>query len=159
MSDILIALVGGFWPMLPFFATSLLNRIDPTSAQSLQRFLWSDSLSLVQVLAGTSLILAGNALDIWGYSTLLRSFSIVPEARELRVTGPYRIVRHPVYLGQLAAQAGVWLVFANPNGFGIVFFGIFVALQLYRSRLEDHVLAETFGAVWHEWKSRTFWFC
>jgi protein-S-isoprenylcysteine O-methyltransferase Ste14 len=43
----------------------------------------------------------------WGIWSLRRSFSITVEARALVTHGPYRWVRHPVYLGEIMAAAAV----------------------------------------------------
>ena len=109
-------------------------------------------------LCGTALIVVGNLIDVSGYATLFRSVSIAAEARELKVTGLYRIVRHPIYLGQILAQAGVWLFYARTHVVWITFYVAFVAMQLYRSRLEDRVLQRAFGEPYLTWKRRTFWF-
>jgi len=155
---IAVAMLGGFWPLLPMLAVGVADRMSPSVGATLDQLLWRESLTLVQVLGCTGLMIAGNLLDVWGYATLLQSFSIVPEARELKITGPYHVVRHPVYLGQVIAQAGIWLVIARLTLFAIVFFGAFCAIQLYRAKLEDRVLAEAFGEQHRAWRSRTFWF-
>jgi protein-S-isoprenylcysteine O-methyltransferase Ste14 len=121
-------------------------------------FLMRNPLTWKEALAGGLLITVGNALDVWGYLLLCRSFSIVPEARELVTRGPYRWVRHPVYLGQILAQAGVWLCFARLHVVWIGLYCVFVAMQLYRSKLEDRVLAAEFGEDYQAWRRRTFWF-
>ena len=157
-SEILIGILGGFWPMLPFMLGGILSISNPVLANTFAEFLWRPSLTLFQTLAGASLILIGNGLDVWGYSVLFRSFSIVPEARELKATGPYRLVRHPVYFGQILAQAGVWLFFARISLFSVSFLALFIGLQLYRSKMEDRVLEEAFGDNYRDWKNRTFWF-
>jgi protein-S-isoprenylcysteine O-methyltransferase Ste14 len=120
--------------------------------------MWKRQLSFATFASGTALVLVGNALDVWGYGKLFRSISIVPEARDLKVSGPYRFVRHPIYLGQMLAQAGVWLFFAQTHVVWIAFYACFVGMQLYRSRLEDRVLERAFGEPYLAWKRRTFWF-
>jgi protein-S-isoprenylcysteine O-methyltransferase Ste14 len=62
----------------------------------------------------------------------------VPEL-PLVTTGPYAIVRHPAYLGTLAAHAGLALVFANPYSFAALF-GLWVPAVIVRTVLEDRVL-------------------
>ena len=152
------SLFTAFAPLLPFWGDRLLGMISPEWQYRFEVFLWRDSISLSGVLIGSALIMIGNTLDIWGYFVLCRSFGIVPEARELKTTGPYRFVRHPVYLGQFIAQAGVWLFFARLHIVWIGLYCTFVALQLYRSKLEDRVLEQAFGEEYLEWKRRTFWF-
>ncbi len=100
----------------------------------------------------------GLSIEVWGYAILARSLSIVPEARDLKVTGPYRFVRHPVYFGQFIAQGGFLLLAANTHWVWISLYALFVAMQLYRSKLEDHVLEKAFGEPYREWKEKTFWF-
>lgn len=156
--DIVIAVAGGFWPTLPFILGAWLAWTDPESYRSYSAFIWRDSLAMVPLLGGAALILAGNALDVWGYTVLFRSCSIVPEARELTVRGPYRFVRHPVYLGQMLAQGGIWLVFARAHLILVLFFVAFVSIQLYRAAVEERVLEQAFGDRYRKWKQATYWF-
>jgi protein-S-isoprenylcysteine O-methyltransferase Ste14 len=43
-----------------------------------------------------------------------RSFSVMPEARRLVTNGPYSVIRHPVYLGEAVALAGVTSQYLSP---------------------------------------------
>jgi len=155
---IVIPLIGAFWPFLPLVVKHTWAWIDRESVQSYAAMLFDQRMPFWRFAAGSGLIILGNVLDVWGYAVLCRSLSIVAEARALKVTGPYRFVRHPVYLGQFLAQAGVWLFFAEPNVIWYCFYACFVAMQLYRSRVEDEVLEEAFGDRYRDWKRRTFWF-
>lgn len=151
-------LFTAFAPLIPVELPALLGLFNEQWQEAYSSFLWAKSVSLTKVIVGTSLITLGNLIDLWGYTVLTRSFGIVPEARELKTTGPYRFVRHPVYLGQFISQAGVWFCFAGPHIVWIVMYLVFVAMQLYRSKLEDRVLAEAFGEEGRKWQRRTFWF-
>jgi len=157
--DILPAMWGTFWPFLPFFGLWLAELFDPEAARRFERFMFDYSTWTPASFAlASGLIVAGNALDVWGYGRLLRSISIVPEARSLQVNGPYRFVRHPIYLGQMLAQAGVWLVFARWHVVWIGFYAVFVILQFYRAYREEAVLTQAFGDTYRDWTRRTFWF-
>ena len=157
-SDVLLGLLGGWWPMIPFVTVAVVSYFDAFLSAEWKLFLQRPQLNAWQLFGGASLIMFGNAVDVLGYSTLFRSFSIVPEARSLKTTGLYRFVRHPVYLGQFFAQAGVWLVFAPAHWIWWSYFGVFVGLQLWRSKREDTVLEEAFGDDYRTWKQKTFWF-
>lgn len=85
---------------------------------------------------------AASSLTLWGLWTLRRSFSITVEARALVTGGPYRWVRHPIYLGEMLTAGGVlvWR-FSLPN---LVIFIIFVQVQILRARWEEAKLMKTF---------------
>jgi protein-S-isoprenylcysteine O-methyltransferase Ste14 len=98
---------------------------------------------------------AATALTVWGMWTLRRAFSITVEARTLVIGGPYRFVRHPVYLGEMLAAAGVALLrFSLVNGLLLV---LFITLQLLRARWEEAKLARNFPE-YREFASRSLWF-
>ncbi len=156
---ILITLFTAFVPFI--FVMWLpwgLGLIHENWEAAYNKFLWRNPISWYSALIGGVLITVGNVIDVWGYAVLCRSFGIVPEARELKTSGPYRFVRHPVYLGQFLAQGGVWLFFARTHVAWIGLYIAFVALQLYRSKLEDRALAAAFGEKYKAWRRRTFWF-
>lgn len=157
-SRIVIPLVAGFWPLAPFLLHGLLELLGSEHAASLDRLFSYGRISLARYYTGVFMLTVGNALDVWGYATLCRSLSIVAEARQLKTSGPYRYIRHPIYLGQFIAQAGFWLVLVELRTVWAIFYLLFVAMQLYRSRIEDLVLAEAFGDKYADYKRKTFWF-
>jgi protein-S-isoprenylcysteine O-methyltransferase Ste14 len=97
-----------------------------------------ESLVLVADLLAT----AGLAYSVWGLAYLRRSFSIIPEARRLVTGGPYRLSRHPVYLGEVVAAVGINL--ATAGWLGALAIAYFIACELLRIRWEEGVLARTF---------------
>jgi protein-S-isoprenylcysteine O-methyltransferase Ste14 len=79
---------------------------------------------------------------IWSLLYLRRSLSIIPEARRLARGGPYRIVRHPLYLFEITAAVSV---FGGALGaISVASFAVFVAMQMVRARFEEQLLARTF---------------
>src|SRR6476620_11055473 len=71
-----------------------------------------------------------------------RSFSTMPEARRLVTSGPYRYMRHPLYLTEEIAVIGVLLQYRSPAAFALV--ALQMALQVRRMLCEEQVLGETF---------------
>lgn len=157
--EILLPLIAACWPFFPWVIKSLGQLTDAMWFPYYNTFMMDPAQwTLPRFLIGSGLIILGNALDVWGYAILVRSFSIVAEARELKTTGPYRLVRHPIYLGQIISQAGVWLCYANAHFIWLGFWLVFVVMQLVRSKIEDEVLSRAFGEEYSVWKRRTFWF-
>lgn len=96
-----------------------------------------------------ALLIAGDALAVGGCVWLLasvlslgRCFGVLPEARGLVTRGPYSLVRHPVYLGEITAVVGLTL--AAPAQRNFVVLAVLVAAQLVRSRLEERALSDAF---------------
>jgi len=156
--QIVIPLIAGFWPLTPFILHGLLVAVRGDWGAALDRMLGFGPTSLGRFYAGVILLTIGNALDVWGYGTLFRSLSIVAEARVLKTRGPYRFIRHPIYLGQFISQAGFWLVLVRLQAVWVAFYLLFVVMQLYRARIEETVLENEFGASYADYRRRTYWF-
>ena len=93
-------------------------------------------------LAGQCLLIVGTLLTVVGMATLGRSFSISVEARALVTHGIYRWMRHPIYVGECVAVTGVAVIRFHMAAFVVV--ATFVVLQMWRARLEERKLGETF---------------
>ncbi|TME23614.1 MAG: isoprenylcysteine carboxylmethyltransferase family protein [Chloroflexi bacterium] len=97
----------------------------------------------VWVLAASDLCLAcGVMLALYSLSYLRNRFSIVPEARGLVTTGPYRFVRHPIYLGEIIAGFG--LVMPTLFSLHALVLTIFVIAQLTRTYYEERMLRRVY---------------
>jgi len=95
----------------------------------------------VQIMASL-LILGGNIFAIYILTHLGKSFSILPEGRQLVTKGPYKIVRHPLYVAEAFAVLGTMILFLSPAAVGLVI--VQMALQLWRIHYEELVLRKTF---------------
>jgi protein-S-isoprenylcysteine O-methyltransferase Ste14 len=100
--------------------------------------------SLPVVAASTFVTIIGLVGSIYVAAYLGRSFSVLPQARGLVTTGPYSLVRHPLYIAEQVAALGVMWQYAQPWAFFIILAG--VAAQLLRMHYEEKVLAETYPA-------------
>jgi protein-S-isoprenylcysteine O-methyltransferase Ste14 len=90
---------------------------------------------------------AATSLTLWGIWTLRRSFSITVEARALVTNGPYRWLRHPIYLGEILTAAGVLVWRFSPQNLAI--FIIFVQVQILRARWEEAKIKKFFPHYLH----------
>jgi protein-S-isoprenylcysteine O-methyltransferase Ste14/Flp pilus assembly protein TadD len=89
--------------------------------------------------AAAALSVAGALIALFGLLHLRRNFSVFVEVREVVFSGPYRYVRHPLYVGEILLGAG--LVLTVPSVFGLVVLGLLVAFQYLRARMEEAQLA------------------
>jgi protein-S-isoprenylcysteine O-methyltransferase Ste14 len=105
-----------------------------------------------QLLLATALMCAGSAWALFGVAHLRSSFSLVPEARRLVTGGPYRLVRHPVYLGETVCASG--LLLARPGLLMGLAVATFLLAQLRRMSLEDRLLRASFPG-YDAWAART----
>jgi protein-S-isoprenylcysteine O-methyltransferase Ste14 len=92
-------------------------------------------LTMVPVLVG---VLGALVVLMW----LGRQFSIMPEARSLVTSGPYAIVRHPLYVCELIAFFGFALQHIQP--WSLILFVAQAALQFVRMIYEERVLTAAF---------------
>lgn len=86
-----------------------------------------------QVIAGLGLLLV-----LWAMITLGRSFGIAPADRGLIKNGPYRFVRHPMYLGELISLAGA--VIGAPSIWNIVLMIVLLLSLLLRIQWEERAV-------------------
>jgi protein-S-isoprenylcysteine O-methyltransferase Ste14 len=91
----------------------------------------------VQLLADL-LLVAGTTWALWALRSLGRNLSIIAQARDLAERGPYRLVRHPLYLGEMVSLLGLAVAAGTFAAFAA--WVAFVAMQVYRARREEHVL-------------------
>ena len=113
----------------------------PKAKLTLATVTFSSVITLVGVVASI-------AICLW----LGRSFSIFPQARALVTTGPYRLVRHPLYVAELTALFGrAWALEAP---WSLIVMCVAIAAQLPRMHFEEQVLTEAFPS-YRDYASRT----
>ena len=101
-------------------------------------------------LIAAPLVAVGIAMRVWARSYLLRGTNTRRvHARRLVIEGPYRRVRNPLYVGNMAMAAGLALAFAGPIAGG----GILLLLFLLYSivvRSEESILRTAFPERYDE---------
>jgi protein-S-isoprenylcysteine O-methyltransferase Ste14/Flp pilus assembly pilin Flp len=102
----------------------------------------ADSASAGLVLGGEVLTLLGCVGMLVAALALGRCFGVLPEARGLVTHGPYRLVRHPLYLAELTAMGG--LLVASPSPRNLALGAVFATAQAVRMRLEERALSAEF---------------
>jgi protein-S-isoprenylcysteine O-methyltransferase Ste14 len=105
------------------------------------------------VIASDVLLIAGLAFAIGSVAVLGRCFGILPDVRGLVTRGPYRLVRHPLYLGELTAVLGVVLGSREPVWAGLTWL-LCVGLQLVRTGYEERNIRAEFPE-YDEYAART----
>jgi len=93
-------------------------------------------------LLSAALVTAGNALAVFSLHYLGRSFSIMAEARQVVSRGPYKIIRHPLYVAEQIAIIGIFIQYASLAAFILILMQL--ACQLMRIRNEEILLRDTF---------------
>jgi protein-S-isoprenylcysteine O-methyltransferase Ste14 len=115
------------------------------------------STALLLAAVGSLLAVAGGALVFGSRTELGPAWSLVPRADQatgLVTTGPYRLVRHPIYLGFALLTTGAALAFGSWPALVIVVAGI-VPTFAWRARAEEKLLIRTFGERYAAYRQRT----
>jgi protein-S-isoprenylcysteine O-methyltransferase Ste14 len=105
-------------------------------------FLPKADLPPILSITSTVLIITGASLSFAVLRWLGKSFSILAEARRLVTEGPYRVVRHPLYICEAIAAIGVMLQVISPLAMLIVLAA--GALQYRRMINEEKILKAAF---------------
>lgn len=103
-------------------------------------------LSNYQVLGGLGLVFAGLALRTWAAGTLQKR-------KELAMSGPYQLVRHPLYVGSYLMMVGFCLLVGDRENLWVVF-GPILFLYILRAVSEEKYLAKLFPEQWPEFIRR-----
>ncbi len=96
-----------------------------------------EALFPATVCAGVMLM--GMVIQVHAKLVLGRSFGLVAANRGLKLFGPYRYVRHPMYTGYLLTQVGFLLM--NPTVWNLAVYGICYASQIPRLLAEERLLS------------------
>lgn len=108
-------------------------------------------------LIGLVLECVALALAIWARRILGRNWSgeiTIKEDHKLVQCGPYKVVRHPIYLAILLMYAGTAIVSGQMHALA----GLAVAILAYlrKTRMEEANLVKAFGKRYDEYREKTW---
>jgi protein-S-isoprenylcysteine O-methyltransferase Ste14 len=104
---------------------------------------------------GTVITLVGLAFSVWARRHLGRNWSAIvtlKQGHELVTSGPYALVRHPIYTGLLFGFIGTAIAQGRRTGLLAVVLFYLTALRKYR--LEERWMRERFGIAYDAYRSR-----
>ncbi len=105
---------------------------------------------------GIAITAAGLLFTIWARTYLGRNWSgtvTVKVGHQLIRSGPYRWVRHPIYSGLILATIGTAIVRGQVRGIVAVVL-LWIGFVM-KSRIEERVMAATFGSEYEEYSRTT----
>ncbi len=131
---------GGWWvvgqlALLGIYALALVGT-DPVNEGIGLGFARSTGLALAVVAL---------VIGVWSLRVLRRSLSIYPAPlsdAELVLRGPYRLVRHPIYLAVILGTVGLALGTLNPTA--LIAAIVFVPFFMAKSGHEEDLLIEQY---------------
>jgi protein-S-isoprenylcysteine O-methyltransferase Ste14 len=105
---------------------------------------------------GLFLTIAGIAFAVWARFYIGQNWSgavTVKVGHELIRSGPYSLVRHPIYSGILLALIGTAL--ARGKAAGVIAIPLFYIGFWIKSRMEEELMRKTFGEQYVEYSRTT----
>jgi len=123
--------------------------IEPRIAALLGTFLVTalailprEEISLIALAISCSFVVVGMLSSFIVLSWLGKAFSIMAEARRLVTHGPYRHVRHPLYICEEIAVIGIFIQVMSPMA--LMIFVLHAVCQIRRMLNEERVLQAAF---------------
>lgn len=102
---------------------------------------------------GELLVVIGFGFAIWARFQIGNIWSgsvSLQENHQLVRTGPYALVRHPIYAGLILSALGTGIVAGTYDA--MIGFIIFAAAHLVKIHREEHLMEKAFGDVFHQYK-------
>jgi protein-S-isoprenylcysteine O-methyltransferase Ste14 len=102
---------------------------------------------------GVALVVAGRTIALAAVLTLRRENDQRGDSFRLHVGGPFRWSRNPGLVGMYVFVCGLWLV--TPTVTMLVGIAAYALYMDFKVRMEEDFLANRFGSVYAEYRSRT----
>jgi protein-S-isoprenylcysteine O-methyltransferase Ste14 len=111
--------------------------------------------TLARYQVGVALVVVGLLFSVWARIHLAGNWSAsvtVKERHELVRSGPYRLVRHPIYTGLLAGLLGTAVVRGDIQG--LVAVAIALIALWHKLHVEERFMEETFGGAYRDYRAQ-----
>jgi protein-S-isoprenylcysteine O-methyltransferase Ste14 len=135
---------------LVFVAMAAAGRLLHVSAQAQ---LWPATPALGVAAGG--IVAAGVAFSVWARLTLGRNWSAevtFKQDHELIESGPYGLVRHPIYTGLLLMALGTAINYDQAVAFAV--FASLCGALWWKVRLEEQIMGNHFPDAYADYKAR-----
>ncbi len=168
--------ITGLW-MLEFIYRQQKNQQSPVATKPLETYTLSSIFvsvvcTIIVTLTARELHIAqlpeftiwigllvyaiGVSLRWWGILLLGTYFSrhiVVNSTMQLVSTGPYRVLRHPLYSGLLLCALGIPIALGTWLGLlpGLV---LVVPILLYRIKIEERHMLQVLGITYEQWSKQ-----
>jgi protein-S-isoprenylcysteine O-methyltransferase Ste14 len=156
--------------------TKTTQRLEPAASRILRVFIFLIAISLLLTTRiplpwlyfqlwpvglwpfwlGAAVTIAGLLFAVWAREHLGRNWSrsvTIKQGHELITTGPYAVVRHPIYTGILTGFVGMAIAISQVRGF-IVFVLVFLAFWI-KFRMEEQWMRSQFGETYAAYAHKT----
>ena len=148
---------GGVIPLAIIIIVVIFIRIRGTqhnvvSFLTLQFF----NVSLASEIIGAAITLMGLVVAVWARTIIGRNWSgyvSLKENHELVTSGPYSVIRHPIYTGFLLMIIGTAIYYASV--LALIYFVIDASIFLWRAKREEALMIKTFGKKYQDYMKRT----
>lgn len=113
------------------------------------------SHTIIPALAAQVFVVVGATITLWHYVILkMTAGNLARPSRLVTDRGLFRVIRHPMYAGDLFLYAGLAMLTADPVSLAIAVVGIVAIIG--QCRFEDRAMAEAFGNEFGAWKRHTW---
>jgi len=164
-----------YWP-IKAINTKTTQRLEPAASRILRVFIFLIAIALLSTTRiplhwlylqlwpaglwpfwlGAAVTIAGLLFAVWAREHLGSNWSrsvTIKQGHELITTGPYGVVRHPIYTGILAGILGTAIALSQVRGF-IAFVLFFLAFWI-KLRIEEEWMRSQFAETYGTYVRRT----
>jgi protein-S-isoprenylcysteine O-methyltransferase Ste14 len=119
---------------------------------------FSGTGTILVTICGAAFYFPGIGSYLWGLTTLHSQFAVsgllgadLYRDHELVTTGPFALLRHPMYFGVLLAAIGALLIFKT---WAMLVFLPMSLVVLFRAEWEEKLLEREFGVTWKTYAAK-----